>query len=297
MNFVQRLGSKLGLAGDEDPTKEISQILPVSEEPASCDPSQCINTYNTSCFKLKSQDITAPLWESAKPFDFHILVSTGDHDWPHDAFDQPKTVLQSISRFDYSKYGTAKLNVTSLPIPLTDSEYTKSQKADILIMPYFVWVRGVTRTNCNEVLNTVLESLVAEQPKFSDLPPEIDGAKLEKDIFRSYIFLCSHRTRDKRCGKTAPIMKKEFEAQLRDLGYYRDFGDSRPSGVCVAYVNHVGGHKFAANVLIYNKGGEFAWFARCSPLNVEPILHETVLQGKVFPEISRTVKKYNAVSW
>lgn len=47
-----------------------------------------------------------PLWETAKPFDFQILVSTGHHDWPSDAYDQPGTILPNIASFDFSKYGT-----------------------------------------------------------------------------------------------------------------------------------------------------------------------------------------------
>ncbi|QPG73811.1 hypothetical protein FOA43_001125 [Brettanomyces nanus] len=297
MGFINQLGSRLGLTEKSNPSNEISQIIPISGEPSRCDRSECLNAFRSNCFKLNSEDEATTLWESAKPFDFHILVSTGNHDWKHDAFDLPGTVLESINDFDYQRYGTVKLNVTSMAMPCTESQYKKLQKADVLIMPYFVWVRGITTANCDKALVEVLDILAAKHGSFKDLPKEIEGATLEADIFKSRVFLCSHRTRDKRCGKTAPIMKKEFDAQLRDMGYYRDIGDNRPNGVSVDFVNHVGGHKFAANVLIYNKGGEFAWFARCTPLNVRPIINETILKGKVFPQITRTAKKYHAVNW
>lgn len=297
MNFVRNLGSSLGLTKPDNSKAEVGKVLPLADEPAQCDPSQCVNSYSKSCFKLNAKDVGTPLWETAKPFDFQILVSTGKHDWKHDAFDESKTVINTISKFKYDKYGKVKLNVTSLPIPLLDPAYKKQQKADLLIMPYFVWVKGITSKNCDAALSIVLQKLIVEHAKFADLPKEIEGAQLSADGNRSYVFICSHNTRDKRCGRTAPVMKKEFDSQLRDLGYYRDAGDSRAGGVCVAFVNHVGGHKFASNVLIYNKGGEFAWFARCTPLNVRPIIDETILQGKVFPEITRTVKRNSPVSW
>ena len=38
---------------------------------------------------------------------------------------------------------------------------------------------------------------------------------------------------------------------MRPLGLYRDLHDERPGGVGVYFINHVGGHKFSANVMIY----------------------------------------------
>lgn len=297
MNFVRRLESTLGLANDSRSSEKISKILPLATESSECDPSKCLNSYDKKCFKLNSIDVKTPLWETAKPFDFQILVSTGHHDWPFDAYDQPGTIFPNIASFDFSKYGTAKLNVTSLPIPLLDMDYKKFRKVDILIMPYFVWLRGVTIDNYEAVLSKVLDALVLKKQKLSDLPKQISGVSIAVDPFKSHVFICSHRTRDKRCGRTAPFMKKEFDCQLREDGLYRDSGDSRPDGVCVAFINHVGGHKFAANVLIYNKGGEFAWFARCTPLNVRPIIDETLLKGRVFPDIARSVKKNDPITW
>lgn len=297
MNFVRQLESTLGLTSDTGPDEEISRILPLATESSKCDPSQCLNSYDEKCFKLNFKDVKTPLWETAKPFDFQILVSTGRHDWPSDAYDQPGSILKNIALFSFKKYGTAKLNVTSLPIPLLDMDYKKLNKADILVMPYFVWLKGVTVDNYKQALSRLLDALVLRKEKFSELPREISGASISVDPFKSHVFICSHRTRDKRCGRTAPFMKKEFDCQLREQGLYRDSGDKRPDGVCVAFINHVGGHKFAANVLIYNKGGEFAWFARCTPLNVRPIIEETLLKGRVFADIARTVKKNDAITW
>lgn len=282
---------KLGF-GSSDLAPKVAKILPLADEPDKCDPSQCACQWNQSCFRNVQE--SGPLWESAKPFDFQVLVSTGVTDWPHNAFDG-SAILETIDKFDFSKYGKCKKNVSSLPYDIMDPAYKKQQKADILLMPYFVWIHGITKENYKSVLSTVLQKLAID--KSLELPTEIDGASVVADPNRSYIFLCSHKTRDKRCGLTAPVMKKEFDAQLRDRGLYRDIGDTRPGGVTVAYTNHVGGHKFAANVMVFNKGGEFAWFARCTPLNVGPIIKDTVLEGKVFPDIARTVKKFDAVSW
>jgi len=115
------------------------------------------------------------------------------------------------------------------------------------------------------------------------------------------ILLCSHKTRDARCGQSAPLLRKEFERHLRPLGLYRDLQDERPGGVGIYFINHVGGHKYAANVLVYRREGakgdgtngdtdqgplsgeaaQFIWLARVGPKDCENIIKYTVLQGKV----------------
>ena len=111
--------------------------------------------------------------------------------------------------------------------------------------------------------------------------------------------MCSHGTRDWRCGKSAPILKREFERHLRPLGLYRDSSDDRPGGVGIYFINHVGGHKYSANVFVYRRQGRASaeqkeegevlndeavqgiWLARVRPEDCENIVRYTVLQGKV----------------
>ncbi|KAI9809248.1 MAG: hypothetical protein M1825_002539 [Sarcosagium campestre] len=130
---------------------------------------------------------------------------------------------------------------------------------------------------------------------------------------RYLILLCSQRTRDARCGISAPLLRRELERHLRPLGLYRDLDDERPGGVGIYFISHVGGHKYSANMLIYRRQlfsspsaasdsakishdttlndkpqqdvcGEAAqaiWLARVRPEDCEGIVKYTVLQGKV----------------
>lgn len=112
------------------------------------------------------------------------------------------------------------------------------------------------------------------------------------------ILLCSQRSRDARCGQSAPLLRKEFERHLRPLGLYRDLHDERPGGVGIYFISHVGGHKYSANVMIYRRhtvaaqdvtrdgadagqAGQCIWLARVRPEDCEGIVKFTVLQGKV----------------
>ncbi|KAG5999352.1 hypothetical protein E4U21_007002, partial [Claviceps maximensis] len=78
----------------------------------------------------------------------------------------------------------------------------------------------------------------------------------------------------------------------------------RPGGVAIYYVSHVGGHKYAANVLIYRRANAFGrdddentphqpdpvvsaeaaqciWLARVRPEDCENIVRYTLLRGKL----------------
>lgn len=77
------------------------------------------------------------------------------------------------------------------------------------------------------------------------------------------ILLCSQRTRDVRCGQSAPLLRREFERHLRPLGLYRELDDERPGGVGIYFVSHVGGHKYAANVIVYRRRDFNNWY--CKP--------------------------------
>jgi (2Fe-2S) ferredoxin len=96
------------------------------------------------------------------------------------------------------------------------------------------------------------------------------------------ILLCSQKTRDARCGQSAPLLRREIERQLRPLGLYRDLDDERPGGVGIYFISHVGGHKYSANMMIYRRDeGQAIWLARVKPEHIEGIVRHTVLQGKV----------------
>ena len=141
--------------------------------------------------------------------------------------------------------------------------------------------------------------LTTHQEKSSSSIPA--GVTMKPCPHRAVILMCSHGTRDWRCGKSAPILKRELERHLRPLGLYRDFDDERPGGVGIYFINHVGGHKYSANVMIYRRAGEKRggangeiydgslsseavqgiWLARVRPEDCENIVKYTVLQGKL----------------
>jgi hypothetical protein len=100
----------------------------------------------------------------------------------------------------------------------------------------------------------------------------------------------------------APVLRAEFEEKLRGRGIsvLKDTPHSRSTGqqnsdapaARIASISHIGGHKFAGNVIIYIPpnfsrnalAGKGIWYGRVGPEHVEGIVSETILGGKVIKE-------------
>lgn len=92
------------------------------------------------------------------------------------------------------------------------------------------------------------------------IPPPKDPA--------THMYICVHAARDCRCGD---IGESLYQAVLRfirrkKLGGW--MGTTEQDGIRLARVSHIGGHKFAANALVYKQGGENEWsvlfFCECT---------------------------------
>ncbi|RMD40276.1 hypothetical protein DV735_g4855, partial [Chaetothyriales sp. CBS 134920] len=139
------------------------------------------------------------------------------------------------------------------------------------------------------------------------------------------ILVCSHGGRDQRCGILGPLLMREFARQLHAIFPRRDGtvadgdGDDTPLGgatsfdhqsINVAGVSHIGGHKWAGNVILYIPPGyeiEIAvdsgdrpeakvvsplagtgiWYGRVEPRHVEGIIEQTIFRGKVIHDLFR----------
>ncbi|KAI5959620.1 uncharacterized protein KGF55_005264 [Candida pseudojiufengensis] len=321
----------LNISDNKESNKELKeksideQIIQSGFEISDCSEicDDCTISYPKS---LKFEE-TEPLWNSTKPFGLHLIISTGKSDWPHDATGIEGTLSNKISNWaseesGKTSIGNIKVTCSSLSNDnlIIDDDYINQKKGDVLIMPYFLWLRGIKLDEVDEKFNILLSIFNEHNLKNKELEKEkgedngdiVNNRKdlkfeyiksklptIEEDINLSYIFFCSHKTRDKRCGITAPIMKKEMDLYLRDIGYYRDYGDQTPNGISVAFINHIGGHKFAANVIIYIKStGQNIWLGLCKPNNCKPIIDQCILEkGKVWPNKVRILQKFDPIEW
>lgn len=79
--------------------------------------------------------------------------------------------------------------------------------------------------------------LVNDKPWASGVPEVFTG---------SHVFVCVHGSRDRRCGVCGPILVQKFDEEIGLRGL--------KDQVYVSPCSHVGGHKYAGNLIIYQPG-------------------------------------------
>ena len=224
------------------------------------------------------------------------------------------------------------LSASNIPVPGANEDETPSASdpTTVLLLPAFTIIENVTPASVPDLIThhistasttsmpipwTGTKTPQPSQPKSDDMteasslpmtPTSVDHEchlTTRPCPHKYLILLCSQRSRDARCGQSAPLLRREFERHLRPLGLYRDLHDERPGGVGIYFISHVGGHKYSANVMVYRKqssfggqgdmtmtaedrvetgeAGQCIWLARVRPEDCEGIVKFTVLQGKV----------------
>lgn len=93
---------------------------------------------------------------------------------------------------------------------------------------------------------------------------------------RDWILVCGHNQRDRRCG----ILGKELINEISSKGLDQSKN--------IALISHVGGHKFAGNLILYNYMGinertgenqlDSLWFARVLPPNLSTLFEHVNTQ-------------------
>ncbi|KAK4654689.1 hypothetical protein QC762_408150 [Podospora pseudocomata] len=314
--------------GNSGSKAELPDLFPVVDkeidgEDCDRDCSNCVVQYPKS-FKI---DETDALYGFVKGWSTHVLVATGKSDWVRDVADEKGSIMQAISHAKAPSNGRLMVSASNIPTPHRTTSY--SEPTTVLVLPAFAVVENVTPATVPTLVSIINDSPTNTSPlEPISIPPSMTAHLPEptpamlKDIttrpspHRALILLCSQKTRDARCGQSAPLLRKEFQRHLAPLGLYRDLDDERPGGVGIYFISHVGGHKYSANVMIYRRPDAFGldevelgklteeerqrvvpikpqegeddlgaaqciWLARVKPEDCEGIVKFTVLQGKV----------------
>ncbi|KAM5544891.1 hypothetical protein V8D89_001789 [Ganoderma adspersum] len=137
------------------------------------------------------------------------------------------------------------------------------------------------------------------------------------------ILICSHKKRDYRCWASAPPLEHAFTQALEREGFdvHHQLEDPSLSGpsleddpsliqlasaeeqraeirrkleqaaeqkrALILFCSHVGQHKFAGNVIINMPTGAAVWYGRVTPHEVDAVVRETVIGGRVLPALLR----------
>ncbi|KAI7734392.1 hypothetical protein M8C21_024545 [Ambrosia artemisiifolia] len=105
----------------------------------------------------------------------------------------------------------------------------------------------------------------------------------EEAVTGSYVFVCAHNSRDKRCGVCGPVLIEKFNEEIG----VRGLKDEVFVGAC----SHVGGHKYAGNLIIYSKVQDEKvsghWYGYVTPSDVADLLDQHIKKGEIIERIWR----------
>ncbi|XP_030510954.2 uncharacterized protein LOC115725534 [Cannabis sativa] len=148
---------------------------------------------------------------------------------------------------------------------------TETSNGDVLIFPDMIRYRRLTHF---DVDTFVEEVLVKEGEWLPGTPETLKG---------SYIFVCSHGSRDRRCGVCGPALVSKFRDEIELLALQ--------GKVSVSPCSHIGGHKYAGNVIIFgpNVKGEVTghWYGYVSPDDVSALLELHIGKGEIVDRLWR----------
>ncbi|KAJ4403978.1 hypothetical protein N0V85_004975 [Neurospora sp. IMI 360204] len=270
-----------------------------------------------------------------------VLICTGKDDWPSKIEDDDNGQNHAAMLRDligrggpYSDpfHNISVLNVSFPPSSSPGNQATNTTKnTSVYLLPDFKYLPALS-SDPNHVKALVKAHLLPEKlhpvhdhsppakrenllrdPSYADLVPGI------RDIRNEVIVLiCGHGGRDQRCGVYGPLLRTEFEKRLAEQGPERievlkgaapdekdlEEGEAKSNkvwGARVGLISHIGGHKFAGNVIVYIPpglkmpesdvphplAGHGIWYGRVEPKHVEGIVKETIGKGNVIKELFR----------
>ncbi|KAK1992689.1 hypothetical protein LX36DRAFT_715182 [Colletotrichum falcatum] len=228
------------------------------------------------------------------------------------------------------------ISVLNASFPSSTPKRSELQTTSAYLLPSFKYVPFLPRVSFDSVQALAKGYLLPEKlhPMHDGLSPIHRDRLTRKEAYRSLLYgvrdvtdvlvlVCGHGGRDMRCGVMGPVLRDEFEARLEGAGVDvargpievdESGGETQqiapPEGgetagrggvaARVGLISHIGGHKFAGNVIVYippglrTKGGEAhplagkgVWYGRVEPKHVEGIVNETVLEGRVIADMFR----------
>ncbi|KAI7872316.1 Sucrase/ferredoxin-like-domain-containing protein [Spinellus fusiger] len=248
----------------------MDQIPPVdliAEDPCSTCPLVCDDHKQYPSYL--SFDLESSLLGTMKPYSRHVLISTGQSDWPSSIEDDVDTLAAHLSRVSNASPPSSRVIITNTSMLASHS--TLPNAHDVILLPDNIIVSNVT-----------FKDAAAFYSLFLDTPLPTDMV-VHKNPYESMILICSHKKRDKRCGITAPILQREFDDILREKDICEGEG-----GTAIFMVSHIGGHKFAGNVIcVTHNGTRGIWYGRVNTCHCKAIIEETLLKGKVLKDLYR----------
>ncbi|KAL6587453.1 hypothetical protein OROMI_000431 [Orobanche minor] len=205
------------------------------------------------------------------PYDRHVFLCYKSHEsWPSRVEDSDSDPLPKL----LASALQARKDDISVKTRLTiceGSDDVHFSDGDVLIFPEMIVCRGLKDSDIDGFVEDVL---VKGKPWLSGVHEDLTG---------SYVFVCAHNLRDRRCGVCGPILIEKFQEEIES----KDLKNQ----VFVTACSHIGGHKYAGNVIIFSADtdGKIAgnWYGYVTPSDVRELLDKQIGEGEVIDRLWR----------
>ncbi|KAL6849263.1 hypothetical protein ACO1O0_008796 [Amphichorda felina] len=282
-------------------------------------------------------DHKSPLNGVITGYSEQILVCTGHDDWPSKIEEESGgDNLAADLKELFGRGGTFSdpfhnVSILNASFPSSIPPRAEVQSTSAYLFPSFKYVPYLPRISFDAVqalakgyvlptklhpmhdgLSPIHRDRLTRNESYAGLLPGVS------DVDEVLVLICGHGGRDARCGIMGPLLRREFEEKLAQtegmevrtgpvqVGSLNgetpridgNVGESK-TGARVGLISHIGGHKFAGNIIIYvppglkmgSKPHPLAgcgiWYGRVEPKHVEGIIEETILKGNVVEDMFR----------
>ncbi|CAM1508094.1 Fc.00g049420.m01.CDS01 [Cosmosporella sp. VM-42] len=280
-------------------------------------------------------DHKSPLNGVMAGYSEHVLVCTGKDDWTSRIEEESggdnlaADLKELFGRGGIYSDPFHNISVLNSSFPSSTPPRAEIQSTSAYLLPSFKYIPFLPRVSFDSVqalakgyllpeklhsahngLSPIHRDRLTRKEAYQGLLPFVQDVK---DVL---VLICGHGGRDMRCGVVGPVLRKEFGERLWAQGFdvlegevevgvkdaeriERVVGGAK-TAVRVGLISHIGGHKFAGNVIIYIPpgltvadgkahplAGHGIWYGRVEPKHVEGIVKETVMEGNVVADMFR----------
>eukprot|EP01117_Protostelium_nocturnum_P004573 TRINITY_DN1648_c0_g1_i4.p1 TRINITY_DN1648_c0_g1~~TRINITY_DN1648_c0_g1_i4.p1 ORF type:complete len:264 (+),score=69.67 TRINITY_DN1648_c0_g1_i4:213-1004(+) len=186
-----------------------------------------------------------------KDYNRHFIICSGSMDW-----EQPKPEKTPGTFANDFMKAIKNLNIPEdKPSPLftlCSEPNTTEEGTDVVVYPEGIKYIGLKASD--------LELFVKKQVEEGVVCTEL---KSEPVTWGHLVLVCTHGTRDKRCGRIGPQVVDQLKKMLDEKGL------TEGKDVAVRGSSHLGGHKYAAVVVVYPEGD---WYGQMTAKNANDLL-------------------------
>ncbi|KAJ2385616.1 hypothetical protein GGI05_004642, partial [Coemansia sp. RSA 2603] len=166
-----------------------------------------------------------------------------------------------VTLSDFSPLKTAVCGCANSAEKASSSEQNPSKydRIDVAVFPLGIVAKQLDVEGANSLLQWLSHEVLPSSWSTSvdtELPlPPFEHAWLELTRNR-HIFVCTHGSRDYLCGTHGGKLLDELRALIEERGLSKN--------VAAWSTSHIGGHKYAANAIVYPRGDWYGtWCDKC----------------------------------